>query len=520
MNNFAVKFNFWTNRVLLSLVIIELFLFPELITIFGCFYCLFGWYIISSVVISTTNFLSFPISSFMLLGYGICSFLLPIPATLLDGNPITYRLIIPEMVFFHGVLTVLIVVLAYLTYVQLNQNISNETILRKLLKFAKIYDTPTDLQIWIMGFFGIVTQLYTFINGNNISENVSSTDKFLDGFSLLAYAPYYLIFKNIYSRFKPSTLTRPQILIYLFYSVAILVIALMSNHRATFMKAIMGVGFVYLLGLFMGRFSRNVLSRRNIIIGGILIFFLTGPLANLGTAMVIVRSQKKSLTSSELVEKTLETYFDNNAITRYQEIFKGRVIPNPLWNEHYVSNIFLGRLSNLKAVDLSLQHAERVKNTERMRDFFFKQIVSLLPSPILSYLDLKIDKAFVTKASYGDYLYYLSSGDYHGLESKRQAQLSGAGMSAFGYFYLVVLFLVLIPLFGLLDLLTFKQNGLMFISITALTSISSFFTFFNHEGISTFVLFSLRGWIQLVALYFFVFVITKPFSRLLNRFMS
>ncbi|GGB92589.1 hypothetical protein [Dyadobacter sediminis] len=508
--SFLFIFKKWALKILLGLCILEIVFFPELTVAFGIVYSLFSWMLIDKFVLKKNIILKHPLTSIIIIGYGLCSFYFPIPATLSEGKSIIFNLDIPNTVFLQGMLSLTVVVISFLVYIRIQNTITSKSLIRKILNKSGFYAAPTDFQIWAMGIIGLVSLFYIYYTGTNTSENATSFSKLLQGFFPFAYCPYFLFFKNLYSRSSPK---KSSITIFLAYSAIILLLAFMTNHRATFMKVIMGLGFTYLLGLFLQRFSFQLFTPKKIFIGLVLFYLLTGPLVDLGLAMVAARAYKNSTSSLGLVTKTIDIYLDDKALEKTRKRWEGIVITNKRWDEHYVDNIFLGRLSNLKAADLSLYHSERIQNTSKMRNFLYNQITSLLPSPVLNLLDIEVDKVSINKASYGDYLYYLSTGDSYGLQSKRQAQINGAGMAAFDYWYLLILFIVMIPLFWLIDLLTFSIDSMTYITVPALTIMPMIMTLFNFEGLSTFISFILRGWIQLVLIYMVLIKITNVMKR-------
>jgi len=504
--DFLSLFKKWSLKILLALCVLEAVFFPELTVAFGIIYSLYGWMLIDKFVIKRNIILRYPLSSIIVIGYGLCNFYFPIPATLSEGKSIIFNLDIPNTVFIQGILSLTVVVISFLLYVNIQNTVTGQSLFRKVLSKSGFYLAPSNFEIWAMGLIGAVSLFYIFYTGNNTSENASSFSKLLQGFFPFAYCPYYLFFKNLYSR---SHSKRTNIAIFLAYSVVILLLAFMTNHRATFMKVIMGLGFTYLLGLFLQRFSFQLFTPKKILIYLTLLYLLTGPLVDLGLAMVAARAFKNNTSSIGLVTKTIDIYLNDEALNKTRKRWEGVVVTNKRWDEHYVDNIFLGRLCNLKAADLSLYHSERIQNTSKMRSFLNNKIISLLPSPVLGFLDIELDKKSINKASYGDYLYYLSTGDSYGLQSKRQAQINGAGMAAFDYWYLLVLFIIMIPLFWLIDLLTFSKENIIYITVPALTIMPMIMTLFNFEGLSTFISFILRGWIQLVLIYIILLKVTK-----------
>lgn len=514
---FISLFRFWSLRILVCLVLVESIVFLDSINILGCFYALYGWSLILIFVLKPEIIQRHPLPSIIVIGYGLCSFYLPLPATLLEGKPITFNLDVPQAVFFQGMIAITATVAAFRLYISLyNLNWNKPSRLRVFLTRLNLYTPPTDFQMWIMGVLGLFC-IYKMSAGAHLEDDSGSlTSRFLQGFFPLAYCPYYILMKDIYSVGGRKVVKKVN-WIFVIYSILILVVAFMTNHRSTFMKVIMGLGFVYFLGLLLNRFSYRVFTPKKILLYGLLFWLLTGPLMDIGLAMVTVRGQKHNITASELVNETIDVFFDKELLAMEKKLWDGTIVNNIWWDEHYLDNIFLGRLCNLKASDLSLFHADRIEDKSKMRSFIRDFSFGLLPSPLLNGLGIKIDKEVINTASYGDFLYYYSTGDYYGLESKRQAHLEGAGLGTFGYLYLVILVFLLIILFSLMDLLVFYKENKTLITIPALTIMPMLFTFFNYEGLSTFIGFTIRGWIQLIFLYVIVFKVTIFITTIFNE---
>jgi hypothetical protein len=505
---FIFLFKYWTQRILLFLCIIEFAFYPNLITICAIFYSIYGWFLVSTVTLKPTLFSKHPIPTCIVMGYGLFSFFLPILATLLEFKPVYFNMDIPLEVFTNGVLSVTMVVLILKLYVYVNSQINKPFFLRKTLFRYDFYKKPNDFQIWIIGGIGLVAFIITLISGTHIREDVSNSEKFLEGLTIFCYAPYFLFMKNMYSCRDDSTKKTTNTVIYVIYTVTIVFLALISNHRSTFLKIILGLSFVYFLGLLLGRFSYKIFTPKTLIRYFILLFLLTGPLLDLGIAMLTVRSKKKNVEPTELVGLTIDAYLDNESLNRTKELVEGKVVYNKLWSEYYLNNIFLARLCNLKAADINLFHAQRVKNNSRMRDYYIDKTLALLPSPALNFFNVDIDKGTIQKASYGDYIYYLSTGDSLGLESKRQSHLYGAGFATFGFGYLIILIPVLFCLFGVMELFVFEINHKKYFTIPLLILMPMMFTFFNYEGLYTFTNFILRGSIEKILLYILLFKFT------------
>ena len=109
--------------------------------------------------------------------------------------------------------------------------------------------------------------------------------------------------------------------------------------------------FAYALGLLLGVYKTRILTVRNVLAAGAVVWVLTGPFADLGTAMVIVREQRKDVSPGELFNLTLETLDDKKAIESAQKESLSES-PDFDWDERYLNNIFTARFANIKFNDV------------------------------------------------------------------------------------------------------------------------------------------------------------------------
>jgi hypothetical protein len=194
---FIFLFKYWTQRILLFLCIIEFAFYPNLIAVCAIFYSIYGWFLVSTVTLKPILFLKHPIPNCIVLGYGLFSFFMPLLATLVEFKPVYFNMDIPLEVFTNGVLSVTIVVLILKLYVHVNSQINKPFFLRKILFRYDFYKKPNDFQIWIIGGIGLGALIITLISGTHIREDVSNSEKFLEGLTIFCYAPYFLFMKNI-----------------------------------------------------------------------------------------------------------------------------------------------------------------------------------------------------------------------------------------------------------------------------------------------------------------------------------
>ena len=160
-----------------------------------------------------------------------------------------------------------------------------------------------------------------------------------------------------------------------------------------------------------------------------------------------------------------------------------------------------------------------------MQEFSINALWESLPQPVLSILKIKIDKDFINSISFGDYLYYRAGG----LETPggyRTGQFASTGMLSFGWWYLPLLGIGIIPLFFLLDLFVIaffdlkQQKYYTHLSLAGLISITSYFMFLSlsnySESVVNIYTYIIRGWIQMAFLYWIVYLISRKIASAIN----
>jgi hypothetical protein len=340
------------------------------------------------------------------------------------------------------------------------------------------------------------------------------------------YAPFFLLFSDLFGKKKRGM--KATIPVLAAYAFVLLVVSLGRNSRGAFMLGLSSIGFSYILGLMLNVFNSRILTLSNIGVIVLAVWLLTGPLMDLGTAMVIVRSQRNDVPRSELIGLTLEAY-NNKQLLR---LYKSAAAPDGRgWDEYYIDNIFVGRLCNLKFIDFSLLLASDLSPHDRtMTDYSISRFWSYLPSPLLRLLGVKVDKEFVMSVSFGDMLYHRTRGSSMMLGGYKSGHFSGTGLAAFGWWYLPMFALLMLPVFYIFDVLTSKNlhtgnvkapDSLpnVVVSFAVLLILNDIFGFLPVESVVDIAGFLLRSWIQLVFLYILVFQLTLRMVRFTNAFV-
>lgn len=519
---FINKYTFlsWFKRAVTFAVIVAAILqtifFYSFPNILGCAIILIAWGLTYKFVMHPLNFEKYTFSTIIIFGFCFTQFCLPIIFTLTEGKPLIYNLDYPTSVFTHSLLALLVLILSYTFYKNHVHFIRSglQNILRKL----SLFDVPSGKQFWIIGLLGIasiVIKRLVFGDANVQTDN-SELLKFIDGLEPFSYLPLLLLFPSVVSESNKIRDYKVSRILIIVYILIFIVLGVMSNSRGMFMRGVVTIGLIYFLGLLVGKLDYKVFTPKNVIVASIGLWMLTGPLGDLGTAMVAVRGIRGEIPPAVLMDETVKTYKDKDALRRYKEIMSYNSVD---WDENYFDNIFLARFCNLKFSDASLEQAFRMRNPDnQMQEVVFKKYLSVLPQPFLKAIDIPIEKKFYTGASFGDFLFMRNTGIGYG--HFRLGNFLGVGLASFGWWYLGILFLGATLLYNFADSFVLAEgSGKYLYSVVGLLSILVFFSFFGigtHSESVTYVFhYITREWIQTIFLYVLLFWIARKVSIIL-----
>jgi len=517
-NSFLVNFKNGSTILLLILSACQCILFPSLINFFAVTCVIVVWVILLLFFLTKDIISRYPLSSFLVIGFGSTQYYFALLFTLLENKPLTFNLELPAEVFKHSLLSFIVIVIGHLIYRQLYRNPG----VRKysFLEKGNFFQAPKSLQLWIMGAIGISATFYSFLRAPNVGWEVTGTavDKFIQALIPFSYAPFFIPFGKLYG--KSEKLTKTTLIGMVLFTLVLFAISIGRNSRGGFMIGFSSVGFAYLLGLLLGVFDQKVFTMKNALLCVAIFFIVTGPIADLGTAMVNVREQRRDLPASELISKTLVAFTDKEAINAR------RIADNKSqddWDERYLNNVLTARFSNLKFSDASLVQASKVGLANKdFQAFTLEYFLATLPQPILDKTGLEVDKQFVKSVSMGDYLYFSAGAAEETLGGFRTGHFAGTGMAAFGWWYLAILGIGIIPVFILFDKLFLKKKSKadtskfqIRFSVCAMLTLDSIFRYLPFESVATMGVFLVRDWIQMIILYFLIFHFTRFITSVL-----
>ena len=517
-STFLGQAKFYSRVILLIALFFQCYFFWTTDNIIAIANIAIVWLMVTEFIITDDMIRKYPLSLFIVIGFASTQFYFPLLFTSMEFKPVVYNLEKPQDVFFHASLVLMVLFIAHYIYRLLPLQRDRESSILKRLGF---FETPQNLQLWIMGLIGFLANIYVLVFNQSLATEISgdASGKAIQALFPFAYAPYFIPFKSLFGgvgKVKKST-----IYLLIAFTIMLFIVSIARNSRGVFMIGFTSIGFAYFLGLLIGIFRIPKVNYKIVLLAVFGIWFVNGPLGNLGTAMLLVRSERSDLSKKELIEKTWMAMKDDRAIAVRR--LEDRQFESD-WDERYLDNAFASRFATVKYSDASLVQAEKVGvNNPQMRSHTINYVWGALPDPVLRVIKPEIDKESLYAQSFGDYIYNLAGAGNSTFGGYRLGNMSGTGMAAFGYWYLVILGLVMIPVFLLFDkfiirgALKYRLHGKVeqniIFSVCGLLALTSIFQYLPTESVAGPFTFLIRGYIQSLFLYFIMFKFSGLFVK-------
>lgn len=448
----------------------------------------------------------YPLSTLVVLGFGVTLQLGPLLFTALEGHSITFNLVVPVATFGHGLLASLVCLLAHAIYRQAPWLRHLRTTVQRVLLQLKLFKPLRTAEVVAMGLVGVFALALTSWFPGLAQASVVLT-KFIQGFQFFSIIPAAYLLQSLWrtdTTSVESSKTRKPLVLFLLFIALIVLVSVGRNARAPIIVPLscllIGLALEWLYGLIRLRLSA-------VLAAGLSIVLILPIATDLATAMVMVRGQRGDVSTLKLLVQTFDQLQDRDAIQRYRFSMSEIGLTSD-WSENYVSNLFLARFANAKFPDNSLENASRLSlaGRDEMASFQWLRLLSTLPGPLLSILGVsEVTKLEVTSFSFGDKLYALASGSQYALGGNKTGHFFGTGVAGFGFGYLLILLVGLLFVFPLVDahalLSSAGSHASPLISMVAITQFIGWFTFSNAESVTAVLAFSLRGFIEPVFLF-------------------
>lgn len=456
----VIKASLWA--ILFASIVVELLLFPKLENFVGCLVSLASTWIFFTWVFKIEIIRQRPVCFIAFLQLFLFMYL-PLPVTLLDGNEMSHDLFIPNQTYLLQLLYFCICVSAF----QLSGAMVNKNRVFFLLKRLGYFIKPSNRQLWILGLIGLFFRLFM------MTRHGSAGTGTLNMFSVLIYSPICILFGPLLGKEKCSKKTSYIVYGYIAFLVVLLIA---TNSRSQMLSPLVVFAFYYLIWQIYTYKKTLWLSYKKMIVLIVSLFVLAGPASDMAIAMVVVRGERSSMSFSELLDKSIETFQDKGRLNAYRKLMEDRnqSTVGVEWQESYVSSPFLDRLCNYRVADATIYHAQRVGyGNSEMKNLFRDRLETMFPGPISEFLFHNVNKSDLDFSSM-DKLYFLST--RNGMGGYIVGGDVGLGLATFDYFYFLLCFLVYFCVFYILDGVAKFINRKTIISIFTLNSI--YFTYF------------------------------------------
>jgi hypothetical protein len=434
-----------------------------------------------------------PVSSLALVGFCVSAQAAALVAQTVHGDPFVAHLRAPELTFKVLLAVQCLAIATHYVHRRFQPIHSlQQSIARNLLSPLGVHDVPGPFVLWTMGAVGGASML---MGG---AESGNALGKLLQACDFMTWAPFLILVyrKHFGSRYCDIFKHLPFIGLFL---LGIVLLAVSRNIRQFMFVGPVTALLVYFL---ISVRQHGLMGRENFvrIISGFALGAVTIVLvADLATAMTVVRDKRADVTPREMVEETFHAMLDRNRLAAYRERqYLSTLIE--LYDEAYLSNPVLGRLSETKFHDNMLYFADRFdgEQVEEIMETLVGKVIVLLPQPALDFLGLKIKK-YEYLYSMGDMYAFQANGGFLGgyYTGSIWADLYALGGA---YFPLLVCVLSLIA-FIVLDVLT-RLDGDFFISPVAFCAAWVIFLYgLGGESVAHKMQFVLRDFPQKILLF-------------------
>ncbi|WP_137927833.1 hypothetical protein [Cupriavidus sp. 2SB] len=477
---------------------------------------------------------AYPISTSMLLGYTLSYFLLPPVATLLEWKPLTYNLHHPVLDFAHAFICQIALLGAHRLYRKSQTAMRLRVgIVNRVYRPMGLFHTVGNVQIMVMGVLGLCAMVYQiFVVGMITEGSGGALNRLMQAMYPLAYLPYCLLVKPLTGAHSYLPMSMRWKLTLVAYTALLAIISIGSNSRALVLIGTISVCLVLAYGFITRTLPMRLFRPRRLVIVGLVLALLQGPVTDLATSMVIARAQRNDVSAGQLISATIETMQNRDAIRDRLEADAND--NHETWDERYLDNLFLQRLANMKFADATLDLALRQDASARaeLRKIEWQRVITVIPGPVLDALGVAVDKDFVTTSSSGDLMLFTVTGDTDALGGFRTGSIFGTGYATFDWLYPGVLAILAFVTFALADAQTTRRtlpardgSPVRWVPVFSPLVVTRFYTWVFYltsaatgvESLSGLMQLILRGWIESAFIYTIVFWISRVFVRAIGK---
>jgi len=457
----------------------------------------------------------------MMIGFTFIYTVFPLPFTLIELKPLTYNLKIPIETFFQQFLLTNVLTLTFYLY---RKTTHPNNWLKKILSKTSFYCQLSNTEIWISAIIGLFFTYYLyFIYGRwqNTLQQKSSL-AIIAGFCVpFLWMPLMIPFRRL--RYLNDKKVSGQNVAIILFSILVTIISIATNVRSILFTGVMMIILLYFVGFLFNYYNiKKEFSKTKLITILFSIILAGGPLIDLGYAMVIVRQERYDTKTSDFLKKTIEIYQDKDKLELAKRISlreNNMASNSDSWDESYLNNFLLNRYCNYKIADNCLYYGEKLGySSPKMRENLKFQIFAFVPDVMLKIFGITPSlKREVSSYSLTDYLYSLASKNSSVKGSFILGNLSGLGMSLWGYWYLVLIIPLFYCIFFLFDSLALVKNKKIFFSFFFFVNVVEIFNYFNNHHVYTYeIRWILRTYIEGIIFFLLTIKIIKTISKVIS----
>jgi hypothetical protein len=237
---------------------------------------IFGWIVTTKIFLKRPMLEKYPLSIFLIIGFTTTQLYFPLLFTTLEGKSLLFNLEVPEHVFLHSTLALIVLILSHSFY-RLLSRISHRRSF-SIMEKAGFFTAPTERQLWMMGFIGIAAAYYYFFTtetGREVTEVTGSAgDKFIQSLLPFQYAPFFILMGKLFGG-KGVNLKRVVPLL-IGYGSILFLISIGRNNTSSFMFGFTAVAFGYFLGLLLKIYYTRLFTLKNVVIASFFLWLVVG----------------------------------------------------------------------------------------------------------------------------------------------------------------------------------------------------------------------------------------------------
>jgi len=457
-----------------------------------------------------------PLPALCVLGFNFATMSGALIAQTLAWRPLVFNLEVPGITFMAcslfqiSLLSSLFLILALPLFRAISRRINE-----RLIKPMGLMDAPSTIQLWLMGILGsgIMFWTATVMYSNTGIQYGDIKGKLLFGLSYLAYAPFVIPILHIYfpeaNRNKLKRRSK-EVKFLIIYFLAQVICAVARNSRADFAMGVASLGIALLLSVLLGQMIISKNTRRSIFVGAAMMLMLAPIFIDLATAIVVVRSMRRSIPTTELIKDTFLVAIDRETLENFRKAHVTS-IGRGEYEENYLRNPFLARLVQTKFIDntLALKGVRSGRYSDYLWDVSIKKLVALLPTPTFKVFGIKLNKKDL-EFSMGDEMQHVEYGSFLG-RNVIGSEI-GHGFGLMGPFIFAVVIPLFLVVFIALQSLTMTSRGYVVITPVILLQLIKVYYLACDDSLLIPVSFVLRGLPQDILLYWLIFKATQWLS--------